>query len=64
MSQQHPFPDRVLVPREAAALLGISEAELLAKAKQREIPGVCLGGLWRFSSARLCRYNRLSAAAA
>lgn len=45
--------DQALTPREAAALLQRSERELLAAARRGDIPGVCLGGFWRFSRAKL-----------
>lgn len=45
--------DRVLIPQEAAALLGISVDELLDAARRNAVEGVYLGGLWRFSSAKV-----------
>ncbi|MFC7344977.1 hypothetical protein [Saccharopolyspora griseoalba] len=47
--------DQVLTPREAAELLQTSEAELLDAAARRMIPGVCLGGVWRFSLVKITR---------
>lgn len=47
--------DQVLIPREAAELLEISESELIEAAASRAIPGVCLGGVWRFSLVKITK---------
>ncbi|WP_340672106.1 hypothetical protein REH65_33180 (plasmid) [Saccharopolyspora sp. ID03-671] len=54
-----PLSDQVLTPSEAAELLEISEPELLAAAARRAIPGVCLGGVWRFSLAKITRQRNM-----
>lgn len=45
--------DQVLTPHEAAELLQMPEAELLDRARRRAVPGVCLGGVWRFSRLKI-----------
>lgn len=61
MTQQSPLADRVLVPVEAAELLGLTVPKLLQLAERGAIPGVCLGGEWRFSRRRLQRLTELAA---
>lgn len=56
--------DKVLLPQEAAEQLGISVDELLNAAGQGTVPGVCLGGHWRFSERRLQRLREHTATAA
>lgn len=53
MGTNRQLADQPLLPSEAAALLGITEERLLTEADRGEVPGVCLGGEWRFSAARL-----------
>lgn len=58
----HEVLDTVLLPHEAAELLQMSETELLDAAARRMIPGVCLGGTWRFSRRRLLSQQAVKAA--
>lgn len=44
-----------LLPHEAAELLRITESQLLAEARRGDVPGVCLGGFWRFSRSKVLR---------
>jgi hypothetical protein len=46
-------PPEILTSAEAAALLRVDEAQLLAAAQGRELPGRTIGGEWRFSRAAL-----------
>ncbi|MGI8313380.1 helix-turn-helix domain-containing protein [Saccharopolyspora hattusasensis] len=56
MSDPHArLQDMPLLPEEAADLLHIPVEQLLADAYRGDIPGVCLGGQWRFSRRRLQR---------
>lgn len=61
---QHPQEDEdtVLVPCEAAALLKMDVDDLLSLASARAVPGVCLGGQWRFSRTKLLREAAVQAA--
>ncbi|MFC7344972.1 hypothetical protein [Saccharopolyspora griseoalba] len=58
----HEVLDTVLLPHEAAELLQMPEAELLDAASRRAIPGICLGGTWRFSRRRLLTSQVVKAA--
>ncbi|WP_340672111.1 hypothetical protein REH65_33205 (plasmid) [Saccharopolyspora sp. ID03-671] len=61
MNDYEAISDTVLLPHEAAELLQISEPELLAAAGRRAIPGVCLGGVWRFSRRRILSKQEIKA---
>ena len=54
--------DAVLLPDEAAALLGMSAAAVLVAAEAGEIPGTRFNGpgwvLWRFSRRQLLEHVR------
>lgn len=54
--------ETVLLPDEAAELLQIPEAELLDLARRRAVPGVRLGGVWRFSRRRILSTQAVKAA--
>lgn len=58
----HEAIDTVLLPHEAAELLQIPESDLIAAAARRAIPGVCLGGKWRFSRRRLLSKQEIKVA--
>jgi excisionase family DNA binding protein len=45
--------DDVLTPAQAAELLQVEEAEVLALAEAGELPGRRIGGEWRFARAAL-----------
>ena len=46
-------PAEVLTAAQAAELLQVQEADLLAIAEQGDLPGRRIGGAWRFSRAAL-----------
>jgi excisionase family DNA binding protein len=46
-------PAEVLTTAQAAELLAVPEADLVALAEQGELPGRRIGGAWRFSRAAL-----------
>lgn len=56
--------DMVLLPEEAAQLLELSVAATLRRAERGEIPGVEIGGRWRFGLRRLTRCAGLTRSAA
>ncbi len=57
--------DTLLLPAEAAELLGLSTHELLKRANSGNIPGVCIGERhWRFSRVRLQAVQEPASAAA
>lgn len=58
-----PLTDKVLTPTEAADLLDIPVEVLLSEAERSTIPGVRLGGHWRFTRNNLQRHQRTKIAA-
>jgi excisionase family DNA binding protein len=48
VSLREPAPE-VLTPGEAAALLRVSEADVVEAAERGEVPGRLIGGDWRFA---------------
>lgn len=57
MRTSRQLDDQPLLPSEAATLLGITEQRLLVEASRGVVPGVCLGGVWRFSLAKITQHR-------
>lgn len=55
-TQQPPPIDKVLLPHEAAAFLGVTEENLMNATLQGQCPGACIDGQWRFSQRGLSKY--------
>lgn len=56
--EQYAELPEVLTPDQAAAMLGMSTAQLLRLANAGEIPARRIGRLWRFGKTRLEEYLR------
>jgi excisionase family DNA binding protein len=47
------FPDEILDIKEAADYLHIKDRTLYSLVKQKRVPGIKVGGQWRFKRSRL-----------
>ena len=46
-------PDEIMAIKEAAAYLRLKEPTLYSLVKQKRVPGIKVGGQWRFRKSRL-----------